>query len=114
MNPADPVTRIFIGEPSKADRAGRAPDVDDFAPVELELAIRLVGRADDQHVRLPKHGLKRIERRVMDIWVCAYDPRAFELGELAQLEAEGGAGVVGFALERHPENPDRTADQRCA
>src|ERR1041385_2079197 len=141
MKPAAPVTRTFRARPfsdspdyprsvsatvlvcpdypgvsrsSEFDRPGDAPDVDDVAVAEVEAAVRLVRRADHDHIGLPKHLVERFERLVDDVRVCAQHVGAFELRELAELVAERRAWRVPLALERHPQDAERSSQQSVA
>src|SRR5438270_962310 len=128
MKPAAPVTRTFTAPsgaswvdalssgfpdaPLESDSARRqAPDVDNFFAVELEACVGGMGSAKDDHVGACDHLGQRQQVAILDIGIGAEDARAFEDRELLQLVAERRAGVVGIALEGHPQYPERAAGQ---
>src|SRR6202022_1002561 len=69
---------------------------------------------DDEHVGFRNRSVEREERLVINKWIGAENTSAFERRELAQLVAQRSAGVVGLALERHPQDAQRAAGKRPA
>src|SRR6188768_4022342 len=124
MKPAAPVTRMRnsdsprgIGWPGRNDRAGsqadagthRAPHVDDVLAAELEAAICLVRRAEDEDLALLDDALLGHEPVIDDVRIRGQDAGACPRQQLAQLVAERRARIVGLGLEGHPEDAHRLA-----
>src|SRR5438132_6060718 len=132
MKPADPVTRTFKAAASgrrshiargegganvrnarrtfsESDRSRHAPDVDHLAVFEVEVLVGVVRGGDDEQLGFLQHAVQRHERLVMDVRVGTKDACTLESGQLSQLVAERGPGVVRLAFESHAENAHRTA-----
>src|SRR5215213_3013424 len=110
MNPAAPVTRTRTAlEPDPV--AEGAPDVDDVPAIDVEAAVWLVGRAEDEDLASAEHVVERDEAAVVDVGIRAEDVRAGPRQELPELVRQRGPRVVRFCLEGHAENADRLAAQ---
>ena len=103
--------RQATGPVTAGCRTHSAPHVDDVLAAELEAAVCLVRRAEDQDVALLEDAVQGHEAVVDDVRIGGQDAGACPRQQLAQLVAERRARVVGLGLEGHPEDAHGLAVQ---